>query len=303
MNVIETRGLTKSYGGNLAVSNFDMHVQKGAIYGFIGRNGAGKSTVMKMICALVMPTSGEIELFGSTTPEQSSLSRIGVLIESPGLFSHLNAYENMMTKALSFGLVDPKEKILSLLSLVGLEDAKDKKVKKYSMGMKQRLGLALALLGDPDLLLLDEPLNGLDPEGVQEMRNLILKLNEERGITVLISSHILAHLGKMVSHYGIIRQGNMVREMSAAEVKLECSDYLDLQASDPARALILLQEAFPAAVFTVIQDGSLRIQGEVDSSTIGELLQKSGIAVHGLYTHHRDLEEYFVGLMGGEQHA
>ena len=300
MVVIETRGLSKSYKGNLAVSNFDMRVEKGAIYGFIGRNGAGKSTVMKMICGLAAPTAGEIKLFGGNSEEEASLQRIGVLIESPGLFPHLSAYGNMMGKALSFGLVDPKEKILHLLDLVGLGDTGNKITKQFSMGMKQRLGLALALLGDPDLLLLDEPLNGLDPEGVQETRNLILELNRERGITVLVSSHILAHLGKMVTHYGIIRKGRMVRQMSAAEVQQECSDYLSLQASDPARALITLQEACPDACFTVMQDGSIQIQGAVDTVNIGEVLNSNSIAVHGLYTHHRDLEEYFVGLMGDE---
>ena len=304
MTVIQAHGLSKSYGNTLAVSNFDMRVEKGAIYGFIGLNGAGKSTVMKIISGLTLPTSGDVSLFGESGQNEQALHRVGVLIESPGLFPHQTAQTNMMLKALALGVVNPHDKINHLLGLVGLQTTGNKKVSQFSMGMKQRLGLALALLNDPDLLLLDEPLNGLDPEVVFETRRLIQRLNQEQGVTVLISSHILDHLGKMATHYGVIRQGQMVREMTAAQVAEECSDYLMLQTADPTRSLVVLQEAYPAMRFTALQDQSIKIEGALDSvaasAAIGTTLNVNNIAVYGLYNHRRDLEEYFVQLMGGK---
>ena len=171
------------------------------------------------------------------------------------------------------------------------------------MGMKQRLGLGLALLGDPDLLLLDEPLNGLDPEGAREIRELIMRLNAERGITVVISSHILEQLGRMATRYGVIRNGHMVRELSAEEVEKECSDCLQVSTVDPARSLAVLQERFPQARFQVMPDNSIRIFGVTDAAAIGGVLNDAGIAIQGLYAHRRDLEEFFVGLMGAEYHG
>ncbi|MEG0323491.1 MAG: ATP-binding cassette domain-containing protein [Raoultibacter sp.] len=303
MNVIETCGLQKAYGSKLAVDHFDMQVQQGDIYGFVGRNGAGKSTVMKMLAGLAKPTGGDFKLFGSTNGGADAAKRVGVLIESPGLYAGMNAYDNMMLKALVLGVVDPKQKVESLLSFVGLGGVGKKKTKHYSMGMKQRLGLALALLGDPDLLLLDEPLNGLDPEGAREIRQLIVTLNQERGITVMISSHVLEQLGKMATRYGVIREGHMVRELTAAEVEAECSDYLQLVTADPSRALVVLQERFPALQLKVMPDGSIQISGGIDSASIGAVLNEAGIAIQALYAHRRDLEEFFVGLMGVEYHG
>ena len=300
MTVIQTRGLTKIFGQNSAVSGFDMKVEKGAIYGFIGRNGAGKSTVMKMIGGLSIPTRGDIILFGDDAQNEQSLHRVGTLIESPGLYPHLSAHDNMMLKALALGVVNPKEKINHLLGLVGLLSAGNKKTSQFSMGMKQRLGLALALLNDPDLLLLDEPLNGLDPEVVFETRRLIQQLNKEQGVTILISSHILDHLGKMATHYGVIREGQMVQEMTAEQVAEECSDHLMLQVANPTRALVLLQEAYPSLRFTALPEQSIKIEGAADAAAIGESLNAHNVAVYGLYSHRRDLEEYFVELMGGE---
>lgn len=300
MNVIETCGLQKAYGAKLAVDHFDMQVQQGDIYGFVGRNGAGKSTVMKMLAGLAKPTGGDFKLFGSINGGVDAVKRVGVLIESPGLYGGMNAYDNMMLKALALGVVEPKRKVESLLSFVGLGGVGKKKAKHFSMGMKQRLGLGLALLGDPDLLLLDEPLNGLDPEGAREIRQLIVRLNQERGITVMISSHVLEQLGKMATRYGVIREGHMVREITAAEVDVECSDYLQLVAADPNRALVLLQERFPEAQLQVMPDGSIQILGGIDAVNIGTVLNEAGIAIQALYAHRRDLEEFFVGLMGVE---
>ena len=303
VNVIETCGLQKAYGSKLAVDQFDMHVAQGDIYGFVGRNGAGKSTVMKMLSGLAEPTGGDIRLFGSEGGADEAHRRMGVLIEAPGLFASMTAYDNMMMKALALGLVDPKRKVESLLSFVGLASAGKKKTKHFSMGMKQRLGLGLALLGDPDLLLLDEPLNGLDPEGAREIRELIMRLNAERGITVVISSHVLEQLGRMATRYGVIREGRMVRELTSEEVDQECSDYLQLAAADPTRSLAVLQERFPAVRFQAMPDGSIRIFGAVDAGAIGQVLNDAGIAVQGLYAHRRDLEEFFVGLMGADYYG
>lgn len=300
MNVVETCGLTKTFGSKTAVDHFDMHVNQGDIYGFVGRNGAGKSTVMRMLAGLAAPTSGEVRVFGTSPKEAGTSRRIGALIEQPGLYGTMSAADNLMMKALALGLVDPKDKVRDLLAFVGLDGAVPKKTKNFSMGMKQRAGLALALLGDPDLLLLDEPLNGLDPEGAREIRQLIMRLADERGITVVVSSHVLEQLGKMATRYGVISKGRMVRELTAAEVDQECSDFLQLEAANPTLALAVLQERFPALRFQALPDGALRIHGGADAGAVGAALNEQGIAVRSLYTHRRDLEEFFVEMMGAE---
>ncbi len=300
MNVIETSGLTKAFGGKMAVDQFDMHVGQGDIYGFVGRNGAGKSTVMRMLAGLAEPTGGEVRVFGSSPCEAGASRRIGALIESPGLYGSMSATDNLMMKALALGLADPKDKVRDLLDLTGLGSVGSKATKNFSMGMKQRLGLALALLGSPDLLLLDEPLNGLDPEGAREIRRLIMRLNDERGITVVVSSHVLEQLGKMATRYGVIREGRMVRELTAAEVDQECSDFLQLEAANPALALAVLQERFAGLRFQSMPDGAIRIFGGADAGAVGAALNEQGIAVRGLYAHRRDLEEFFVEMMGAE---
>ena len=300
MNVIETNGLSKAFGSKMAVHQFDMHVGQGDIYGFVGRNGAGKSTVMRMLAGLAAPTDGEVREFGMQPREASASRRIGALIESPGLYGSMSATDNLMMKALALGLADPKDKVHGLLDLTGLGSVSSKATKYFSMGMKQRLGLALALLGSPDLLLLDEPLNGLDPEGAREIRRLIMRLNDERGITVVVSSHVLEQLGKMATRYGVIREGRMVREMSAAEVDQECSDFLQLEAANPTLALAVLQERFAGLRFQSMPDGAIRVFGGADAGAVGAVLNEQGIAVRGLYAHRRDLEEFFVEMMGAE---
>ena len=300
MNVIETNGLSKAFGSKMAVDQFDMHVGQGDIYGFVGRNGAGKSTVMRMLAGLAAPTDGEVREFGMQPREASASRRIGALIESPGLYGSMSATDNLMMKALALGLANPKDKVRDLLDLTGLGSVGSKATKNFSMGMKQRLGLALALLGSPDLLLLDEPLNGLDPEGAREIRRLIMRLNDERGITVVVSSHVLEQLGKMATRYGVIREGRMVREMSAAEVDQECSDFLQLEAANPTLALAVLQERFAGLRFQSMPDGAIRVFGGADAGAVGAALNEQGIAVRGLYAHRRDLEEFFVEMMGAE---
>ncbi len=300
MDVVETYGLMKTFGGKTAVDHFDMHVNQGDIYGFVGRNGAGKTTVMRMLAGLAEPSGGEVRVFGTSPREAGTSRRIGVLIEAPGLYGTMSAYDNMMLKALALGLVDPKAKVRDLLEFTGLGQVGKKKTKQFSMGMKQRLGLALALLGDPDLLLLDEPLNGLDPEGAREIRRLIMQLNDQRGITVIISSHVLEQLGKMATRYGVIREGHMVRELTAADVDQECSDFLQVEAANPTLALAVLQERFPNLRFQSMPDASIRVFGAADAGAVGATLNEQGIAVQGLYAHKRDLEEFFVEIMGAE---
>lgn len=306
MLAIETRGLCKAYRGRNVVDGLDMHVARGDIYGFVGRNGAGKSTTMKMICGMIRPTRGEVRLLDrlvadpSGSAEYSEAVRIGALVESPGLYPNMTAFDNMRCKVIALGIVDDVGEIEQLLSVVGLGSAGGKRTENYSMGMKQRLGLALAMLGSPDVLLLDEPMNGLDPEGVREMRNLIIRLNEQRGITVVVSSHVLEQLGKMATRYGVIREGRMVREMSAAEVDQECSDFLQLEAANPTLALAVLQERFAGLRFQSMPDGAIRVFGGADAGAVGAALNEQGIAVRGLYAHRRDLEEFFVEMMGAE---
>ena len=315
MLAIETRGLSKAYRGRNVVDGLDMHVARGDIYGFVGRNGAGKSTTMKMICGMIRPTAGEVRLFdrfaagssGSASQKapRSEAVRIGTLVENPGLYPNMTALENMRCKAMALGLVDSVAEIEQLLCIVGLTAAGKKPAKSYSLGMKQRLGLALAMLGSPDVLLLDEPMNGLDPEGVREMRNLIIRLNEQRGITVVVSSHVLDQLGRMATRYGVINEGRMVGEMTADEVTQACGDYLVVRTAEPERTVALLAETRPSIVCTALPDGSLRLQdasgdqGALDAAGVGTLLAAQGIAVYELRAHARDLEDFFLELMGG----
>ncbi len=303
MEAIKTVGLTKAYGKKCAVDALNLTVQRGEIYGFVGRNGAGKSTVMKMLAGLVLSTAGSIELLGEPQAPGSTSRRMGALIESPGIHPGLTGLDNVMCRALALGVPGAKEASFEALETVGLAAMAKKRAKSYSLGMKQRLGLALALVGSPDLLLLDEPFNGLDPQGVREVRTTIVGLAKMRGITVFISSHVLDQLERMVTRYGVIRDGRLVREMTAQDVERECSDYLLIRTGAPHIALARLQDAFPQARFTVMEDDAIRVQGRVSTGEAGQALSEAGIPVTELFMHERDIEELFVGLMGAESPA
>ncbi len=299
-DVIVTQNLTKMYGDKAAVSSMDMHVKQGDIYGFIGRNGSGKSTTLKMLCGLAFPTQGSIRVFGQSLSRESVRKRIGVLIESPGLEGGRSAYENMYLKTSLMGIVDPDKEIRELLTLTGLNPDNKKLVKRYSMGMKQRLGIAMALLGGPDLLILDEPINGLDPEGMNQLRTLLVDLNQKKGVTILVSSHILGELSKMATRYGIIKDGCLVKEISKEELSAECKDYLYLKTSDSKMAAVLLEEKLGIRNYEVRPEGEIRIYQKADSGQITTVMTSAGISVFAIYGHQQDLEGYFLDLMGKE---
>lgn len=299
--IVETVGLTKKFKHQTAVNAVNMKVKKGAIYGFIGRNGAGKTTTLKMICGLSKPTSGEIHLFNDTHKEFEYKS-IGALIENAGLYPDMSARENMMLKAIGLGLKDKKQ-INELLELLNLHHTDKKKVNHFSLGMKQRLGIALALLGNPDLLILDEPTNGLDPEGIREIRNTILKLNEEKGITFIISSHILGELDKMATHYGIIKDGELIEQISQKELKEKCKNYLALTVDDVKKAILILEDQLKVTDYEIMENEEIHIYTEDDSKNINEELVKNGIHISQIYFQKQDLETYFLEKIGGDQHA
>ena len=301
MNVIETAGLTKTYGSRRAVDTLDLTVRRGEIYGFVGRNGAGKSTVMKMIAGLELPTSGEVSLFGERQAPGVTSRRLGALIENPGIIPDLSGFDNVMCRALALGVADASHASAEALAMVGLADAAKKRAKSYSLGMKQRLGLALALVGSPDVLLLDEPFNGLDPQGVRSMRDLIASLSRDRAITVFVSSHVLDQLERMVTRYGVLREGRLVKELSAEEVEHACADYVRIRCAAPQFALAALQEACPEGRFVAMADDSIRAFG-IEPEQAGRALFSAGIAVGELSVQGRDIEELFIGLMG-EQDA
>ena len=299
MLALETRSLTKTYGHRHVVCDFNMHVPEGSVYGFVGKNGAGKSTVMKMVDHLVRPTSGCIYLFGqeNSIEKQQIPRRVGSLIEDPGVLPDMSTLDNLTCKALAIGLVNPKERCLEMLEIIGLREAASKRVKKLSLGMKQRLGVGLALLGSPDLLLLDEPFNGLDPEGTRELRALIVRLNKEQGVTVVISSPVLDQLDRVATDYGIIAEGTMVAELSAHEVDRICGDSLKLRADKPEQALVKLQEALPTFAYSMEPGEVIRISGTADADLVAITLKHEGIAVLELSVIKRDIEDFFIEMM------
>lgn len=294
---VETVCLTKMYQDKAAVRRLDMTVREGEIYGFIGKNGAGKSTAMKMLCGLVHPTEGEIRLFGRPVSDPVIRRRLGVLIESPGLYPHMTARQNVVMKAKCMGLAEERSVDEALL-LAGLSDTGKKKVKHFSMGMKQRLGVALALLGNPDLLILDEPINGLDPEGIRELRQLVLRLHEE-GKTILISSHILGELSKISTVYGIIKDGEMIEQIYREELEEKCLDYFQVEVDDVRRALVFIQEAFPQAQAEVSDGRRIRVYGLTEGAGVIQMLVENQTQVYASGFHHMELEEYFLSRMEG----
>ena len=294
---VEAVCLTKMYQKKAAVNRLDMSVREGEIYGFIGKNGAGKSTTMKMLCGLARPAEGEIRLFGKPVSDPAVRRRMGVLIEAPGLYPNMTARQNAVMKARCMGLADERSVDEALL-LAGLADTGKKKVKHFSMGMKQRLGVALAMLGNPDLLILDEPINSLDPEGIRELRRLVLRLHET-GKTILISSHILGELSKISTSYGIIKDGQMIEQITSEALEEKCMDYFQIEADDVSRALVLIGEAFPKVRAEVADSRLVRVYGLSEGAGLIRLLVEKQVQVYASGFHHMDLEEYFISRMEG----
>lgn len=301
--LLSTSALTKQFGRHKAVDQVSMHIKRGAIYGFIGRNGAGKTTTLRMIGGLASPTAGEIEMFGCRGRELKQIrSRVGCLIEGPGLYGNMTARDNMKMKCLLLG-VQKKGYIEELLEVVGLKDVGKKHVKRYSLGMKQRLGIAMALIGEPDLLVLDEPINGLDPQGIAEVRETILRLNKERNMTILISSHILEELSKIATDYGIIHQGTLLQEITDEELRERCSERLEITLSSPELAIPVL-DRLGIRRYQVMDKEHIYVFERLDESArLNMEFAKAGIPVKGLAVTNEELETYFLNLTGGNAHA
>ena len=297
--LLQTRALTKQYGRHRAVDQVSMHIKKGAIYGFIGRNGAGKTTTLRMISGLASPTAGEIELFGCRGRELSRIrSRVGCLIEGPGLYGSMSARDNLKMKSMLLG-VYKRGYEEELLDIVGLGGVGKKPVKRYSLGMKQRLGIALALVGEPDLLVLDEPINGLDPQGIAEVRDTVLKLNRERNMTILISSHILEELSKIATDYGIIHNGTLLQELTNEELMEKCSERLEVTLDDPERAVPVMDRLGIKRYQVADREHIYIFERLEESAALNMAFAKAGIPVRGIFVTNGELETYFLKLTGG----
>lgn len=295
MNAIEIKNLSKNFKQKQAVCALNMTVPEGAIYGFIGENGSGKSTTEKMICGLLLPSGGSIKLFGKDYTDVDIRAKIGVLIEAPGCFPNMSVWNNMELQAANLGMKKSDAEIQRILKMVRMEGAAGNKYKNCSLGMKQRIGIAMALLGSPELLVLDEPINGLDADGMRIMREVLCDLAEKYGVTILISSHILSELEKIATHYGIIRGGKMIAEMTADELEADCRTYVALQCKDINRSKEIL-----ACKYSCVEKdeaGYIRVYDAVAPEEIVLYLYESGILVNEVKTDKISLEEYYIDLM------
>ena len=297
-----TNDLCKSYKNFKALHQLNMHIPKGAIYGFVGKNGAGKTTLIRQISSLQNPTSGSYSLYGikNTDPAIRKMrKRMGAVVETPAVYQDMTAAENLKMQYQLLGLPS-FEGIPELLELVGLENVGKKKVKDFSLGMRQRLGIAIALCGNPDFLVLDEPINGLDPQGIVEIRELILKLNQEYQITVLISSHILDELAKLATHYGFIEGGTLIKEISARDLETACRKSIRLTVSD-TRALCRVLDRMKLE-YRIDSEREAEIYGEVGVTTLTMALAQEKCEIFSMQEHEESLETYYMNLIGGGQH-
>ena len=298
--ILKTNALSKSYRKFRALDGVTMNVPKGAIYGFVGRNGAGKTTLIRLICGLQDPSAGAFTLYG-TKHTDSKIARarrhMGAVVETPAFYGDMTAAENLKMQYAMLGLPS-YDGIDDLLKLVRLDDTGKKKAKNYSLGMKQRLGIALALCGNPDFLILDEPINGLDPQGIVEIRELILRLNRERNITVLISSHILDELAKLATHYGFIDKGKIVQEISAAELEAKCRKYLHVKVTDAALFANVMDKR--GAEYEILSDTEANLYGEYKISELSAALAAEQCELLSITEHEESLENYFINLVGSD---
>lgn len=301
-NILKTVDITKKFSKKVAVSAVNMNIKKGDIYGFIGRNGAGKTTLIKMLVGLSQPTSGSIELFDSKNLNKAR-RKIGTVIEAPAFIPHLSARQNMLIQWTLLGSKD-KSIIDETLKLVGLDNVGNKKVKKFSLGMKQRLGIAMTLMGEPEFLILDEPTNGLDPEGIIEIRQMLKKLNQEKGLTILISSHILGELSKLATRYGIINDGVLIDEFTEQELTERCQSSLIVKVNDINKACEILKSELNTDRFSVLNENTLEVFDFVDNpGKVNSILAKNDIIIYSISKKSVDLEDYFMKVIGGNKDA
>lgn len=297
--ILKTEELCKSYRGYKALDGLSMHVPKGSIYGFVGKNGAGKTTLIRLICGLQEPTSGDYSIYGrkySSKNIAKSRRKMGAVVETPSIYTDMTALDNIKQqyKVLGMPNYDGAEE---LLKLVGLENTGKKKAKNFSLGMKQRLGIAVALAGNPDFLVLDEPVNGLDPQGIIEIRELILKLNREKQITVLISSHILDELSRLATHYGFIDGGRIIKEISAEELEKACRKCVRAEVSNVGALAKVLEEM--QVEYKVVSDTQADIYAKINVTKLALALEKEGCEVVSMNERDESLESYYVNLVGG----
>lgn len=298
MNAIEIRGLTKTFRGMHALNGLDMTVPVGAIYGFIGENGSGKSTTEKLICGQLVSNGGTIKLFGKDYTDASVRVKVGALIENAGCFPNSTVYTNLMMQAINLGLENKDAEITRVLKIVKMENNANLKFKKCSLGMKQRIGIAMALLGEPALLILDEPINGLDTDGMRIMREILVDITQNYNCTVLISSHILGELEKIATHYGIIRQGKMIQELSAKQMESRARVFVSIKTQDLDGALKVVKQKYKNA--TTI-DNTLRVYDEEDIESIIKLLIENGHVASEVKKNKVGLEEYYIELMSQKE--
>ena len=300
--ILQTNGLTKKYGKKTVVDHVSVHIRRGDIYGLIGKNGAGKTTFMRMVLGFVIPNEGTVELFGGE-PQKTSGQKIGSLIEAPAFYAGCTALENLKYFSVLSGRGKnqeiPEKRLHELIEMVGLGDAGKKKVGNYSLGMKQRLGLAIAMIGKPEFLVLDEPVNGLDPAGIRDVRDTIRRLNEESGVTILISSHLLDELAKVATKYGILNEGRLVEEITTGELEERCRHNMTMVVSDPVRAREILLQMIPREEIQIEQQKITVFSHTEESARFNRRLVEGGVDVFELTTHTRGVEDFFIERIGG----
>lgn len=301
--IFSCEGLCKNYGNFQALSDLNMTIEKGSIYGFVGKNGAGKTTLIRNICGLQRSSAGSFTLMGKKNDDAEiarARRRLGAVVESPAFYKDMSAKDNLIQQYLMLGLPDFSG-IDELLELVGLADTGKKKARSFSLGMKQRLGIAIALCGNPDFIILDEPTNGLDPQGIIDIRELILRLNEEKGITFLISSHILDELSRVATHYGFIDKGHIVREMSAEELRAECRKSVRMKVSDIEALANIMEEK--GIEYKVISDDTADVYSDLTFSEMAKAFEEKGATIITMEEHDESLEAFYLALLGGKEDA
>ena len=301
--VFKAKWLSKNYGKFAALTNVNMEIPRGAIYGFVGKNGAGKTTLIRLMCGLQRPTAGSYELMGIPADDKKivrSRRRMGAVIEEPAIYKDMSARDNLIQQCLMLGLPDFSD-VDNILKQVGLSDTGTKRAGKFSQGMRQRLGIGIALCGSPDFIVLDEPINGLDPQGIIEIRELILKLNKEHGVTFLISSHILDELAKIATNYGFIDKGNIVRQMSSAELNSECRKSIRVKVNDVALLAKVMEEK--ALEYRIIDSNTADVYAELTFSDISKACEESGCSIITMEERNESLEAFYLSLVGGEDYV